>query len=228
VSSDRDFRTLLEKTRVVRFPRHRLSTFGLSEIRYSLATSVSLLPPLSTLRTGRVTAERPRILTPDALSGRVFRGFGADAEQYENWLRDHYSDTFRALEYTFRHELLETVPHRLDARELAENIRRDLDSRGVDRAAVICGPEKGWPFAVMKFILEETTQSYPENVRDLERRGLFDPAQAELDGRRREVESLFARARSDASLQTELGALLRRHRLFEDYQDRFFALVRGA
>ncbi len=214
----------MRQTQVVRFPRHRLATFGSTEIQYNLVTSLSLLPPMATLRTGQVTAAKPQILTPEALSRR-FEGFGPNADRFERWLKDHFQDAFRGVEYTFQHRLHSTEPHRLDARELARNIQKDLDERGVARAAVIRGPEEGWQLSLMRFILEETSQSFPANVRELEERGLFDPAQADINRRRREIEVLFQQARQDPARVKDLARKLQEYRWFDEYQDRFFALV---
>lgn len=213
----------LRQTTVLRFPRHRLATFGRTEIQYQLVTSVSTEPLLANLRSGKVIAERPQILTPDMFSQR-FQGFGDDSSSFERFLKENFSDSFRGLEYSFRNELSATEPHRTDPRELAKNIRRDLDARDVARAAVIMGPESGWSFSLMKFILEETSQSFSVNLRELDERGLFNPERGE-ERQRREVETLFRKAESDPSLIKPLAALLNRTELFDEFQDRFFALV---
>ena len=225
--SSKSLRSLLETLRqiqVLRFPRHRLATFGTSEISYQLVTAVSELPVMATVRRGRVIAERPQILTPDAFAER-FKGFGDDAGAYERFFKDNFRDTFRALEYNFRNNLEAVEPHHTDARELAKNIRRDMDAREVARGAVILAPETSWGFALMKFILEETSQSFLANLRELDERGLFNP-EAPEDRKRREVEAFFRRAEAEPALVKPLAELLNRHRLFDDYQDRFFQLVK--
>ncbi|MBL8023183.1 MAG: hypothetical protein JNK54_02720 [Elusimicrobia bacterium] len=213
----------LRQTTVLRFPRHRLATFGRTEIQYQLISSVSARPALANLRTGKVIAERPQILTPDMFSQR-FQGFGDDASSFERFFKDNFSDSFRGLEYSFRNELAATEPHRTDARELAKTIRRDLDARDVARAAVIVGPESGWSFSLMKFILEETSQSFSVNMRELDERGLFNPESSE-ERRRQEVEVFFRRAEADPALIKPLADLLNRTQLFDEFQDRFFGLV---
>lgn len=216
----------LRQTTVLRFPRHRLATFGRTEIQYQLVTAVSTEPVLANLRTGKVIAERPQILTPDMFSQR-FQGFGDDSSSFERFLKDNFSDSFRGLEYSFRNELSAIEPHRTDARELAKTIRRDLDARDVARAAVIMGPESGWSFSLMKFILEETSQSFSVNLRELDEHGFFNPDRGE-ERQRREVENFFRKAEADPSLIKSLAALLHRTQLFDEFQDRFFSLVNRA
>jgi hypothetical protein len=220
-----DQKDVLEQTRVVRSPRRRLSTFGSSEIQYSLVTADAGSSE-AILRQGRVAAERPKILTPGVFSQR-FQDFGPEGESFERFLRERFGEAFRGLEYVFRNHVDLTEPRTVDPRELARNIQRDLDARDVARAAVICGPEKGWPLCLMKFILEETSQSFTSNVRELEERGLFDPAQTSLNRRRREIEDLFHAAAADGRRVPDLAACLKRHGVFEEYQDRFFRLVKN-
>ena len=75
----------------------------------------------------------------------------------------------------------------------------------------------------MKFTLDHASRSFPEQVRDLERRGLFDPDGKEADRRRREVERLFAAASQDRGAVDHLGRKLREYGWFEEYEDRFLA-----
>jgi hypothetical protein len=216
---------ILSQTRVVRFARHRLATFGESEIPYHLVTSVSVTPPLSTLRTGLLTAARPQILTPDALLQR-FQGFGPETEAFERMLQDQFQEAFRGLQYVFRHRLDSTVSHSLDARDLAKTIQKDFDARDMARGAVIQGSEDGWTFSLMKFIVEETHQSFASNMRELEERNLFDPSQAEKNRRRREVEALFRQAAQDSSVTPLLARTLKDYGFFDEFQDRFFSLMK--
>jgi hypothetical protein len=208
----RQLRTTLRQTRVVRFPKHRLSTFGDSEIHYQLVSAVSEAPPLSTLRTGRVVALRPQILTPETLAQR-FEGFGEEGRDFESFLKENFSDSFRGLEYNFKNVLESAEQKHLDARELAGNIQKDLDAREVARAAVILGPESGWAFSLMKFILEETSQSFAANLRELEDRGFFNADAAE-ERRRREVDFLLGQARGNPTLvPMEIGRASCRERV---------------
>jgi hypothetical protein len=221
----RRLRDILEQTEVLHLPRHRLATFGDSEIHYHLVTPHPAQPGRCSLRLGHVQALRPRILTPDALL-RHFEGFGEESSGFERLLKDHFSEAFRGLEYVFHNRLDSVVEHHRDARALADDLRRDLEERGVVRAAVVKGPAWGWELSLMKLLLEEMGRSFPVNARELEERGLFDPAAAAVNRTRREIEALFREAaRSPAALKT-LAARLKQEGLFDEYQDRFFSLVK--
>jgi hypothetical protein len=221
----RRLREIIDQTTVLRFPRHRLATFGDSEIQYHLVTPHPDDPGRALLRSGRVRALRPKIITLDAVQRR-FEGFGEDAAGYERLLRDVLDDDFRGLEYVFHNHMDSQIEHHRDARELAAGIRRDLDERDAPRAAVIQGPARGWELSLMKFTLEETGRSFPVNWRELDEHGLIDPARAAADARLREIETLFRAAAQSSEALKPLAAKLKEYGLFNEYQDRFFALAR--
>jgi len=215
---------IIRKTRILRSPRRHVATFGNSVFNYNLVTSSSPAEPRSTLRTGRVTAERPRIITPQSFISR-FEGFGDGSGEWERLFLEHFQEAFRGLEYVYRNQLLQTLPHQMRALDLARNIQQKLDRREASQTAVICGPENGWQVSLMKFISEETSHSFPTNVRELEERGFFDPAQAVIYRQRKEIESLFRQSQQNPSNIRSLGSKLKEYNLFEEYQDRFFALI---
>ncbi len=219
------FKDVIEQTQVIRPPKHRIATFGNTVIHYHLVSPIVSASPQCTLRIGHITTEKPKILTPEAFAQR-FHGFGDEEESFESALKDYFQEAFRGLEYNFRNNLESTDTHQMEAFAKAKIIKNDLDKRDVPRSAVIFGPEKGWQFSLMKFILEETSQSFAVNVRELDERGLFDPAQAMANRERREIESLFQQARQNPAFLKPLGEKLRQCGLFEDYQDRFFSLIK--
>lgn len=221
----KQFQKILGNTEVIRPPRYRLATFGSSEIQYHLVTAISSKPPLSHLRLGHVTTKKPQILTPETIATR-FEGFGVDEKEFEEWLNEYSKDKFRSLEYNFQNKLKETSLRRQNAQELAGNIKKDLDSREAFRSTVILGPEIGWQFSLMKFIIEETMKSFPRNVQELHERGLFDPEQTAINQRKHEIRTLFNAAQTDPTQINKLGKLLKEYNMFETYQDSFFELVK--
>src|SRR5690348_10451881 len=76
-----DVRVIVENTRVVRPPKQLLATFGTTVVDYYVVTKPSYegLPGAgdtkeSVIRTGKVTAARPQIVTPFYLMN-LFQGF---------------------------------------------------------------------------------------------------------------------------------------------------------
>jgi len=216
------FRKLLDRIKVLRAPAHTLATFGATRLTYHLVSPVEDLENRTRLRRGTVLSEKPKILTPEAFAER-FKGFGRQATEFAQWLTPTYRDLLRALEYNFKNQDLKTRVISGAPQAVAERIIADLDRREVRDEMVIGCPDAAWGLALMKFTLDHAARSFPEQVRDLERRGLFDPEGKEADRRRREVEQLFAAARQDRGAVDLLGRKLREYGLFEEYEDRFLA-----
>jgi hypothetical protein len=214
------FRKLAGQIKMLRAPTHALATFGATRVTYHLVSPVEDLENRTRLRRGTVLSEKPKIITPDAFSER-FKGFGRQAHQFAQFLTPAYRDLLRALEYNFKNQDLKTRVLSGAPQAVAERIIADLDHREVRDEAVIGCPDGAWGLALMKFTLDHAARSFPDQVRDLERRGLFDPAGKEAERRRREIEALFASAKQDRGAVETLGRRLREYGLFEEYEDRF-------
>lgn len=162
----------LRETRLVRAPKHLLATFGATRIEYHLVSPIAGTPGKTRLREGLVVSERPKILTPDALKER-FEGFGDDAEAFRDFLDARYAELLRALEYKFRNEGQRSTVVASPPQETSDRIVADVEARDLPQAAVIATPDAAWSLALMGFTLEEARRSFPTNVKDLDRRGLF-------------------------------------------------------
>jgi hypothetical protein len=215
-------RKLMGQVKVLRAPPHALATFGATRLTYHLVSPVDGLEDRTRLRRGTVLSEKPKIITPEAFAER-FKGFGRQSAEFAQWLTPMYRDLLRALEYNFKNQDLKTRVVSGSPKAVAERITKDLEGREVRDEAVMSCPDGAWGLALMKFTLDHTARSFPEQVRDLERRGLFDPEGKEADRRRREIEGLFAAARADRAARGLLGRKLREYGLFDEYEDRFLA-----
>ncbi len=223
MASPSQFQKILENTQVVLQPSHALSTFGATRVVYHLVSSIDGLDDRARLREGEIAAEKPLILTPDALKER-FEGFGEEGRPYAEFIQGAYREALRALEYRFKNTPGSTRVLHESARTVAERIKAEVES-GDKRAGVLVCPDGGWQLALMRFTLEEALRSFPTNVRDLERRGMFDPDKRESDRKRREIDELFRRAAGDRSLLSQLGERLKAYGLFSEYEDRFYRLL---
>ena len=167
-------RRFLSETEILRAPRRSLSTFGATDIRYHLISSIDDLRHRTRLREGRVVSMRPKIITPEAFAER-FQGFGPEGAELTRWLTDQYRDLLRVLEYNFANQGFDTRVISDAPRAVADRISADIDRREARDSALILCPDSGWSLALMKFTLDEAARSFPTHVRDLERRGLFRP-----------------------------------------------------
>lgn len=209
---------------MVRAARHRLATFGGTEIQYSLVTEVPGLPDRSRLRQGVVKAEKPQIITAQILQDR-FRGFGADAAQFSEWLASKYGEAIRGLEYQFKNEPHTTRIELTTPDQLVKEISKEFDQQDDLRQALLRGSDKYWELSVMKFIFEETITSFKTNLTELQERGFFDGTNRNQERQHREIRHLINRAKQDNSLVSELGKKLKSYGMFDQYQDEFFQLI---
>lgn len=222
----------VERTWVVRFPKQNLATFGSTNIAYYVVTEpvyreLTDENKEGVVRTGRVVAEQPAVITPTyALN---LKGFSDDAYEYLEYLSDQYGPNSAGVLYQYKNEadkmdILSGAPE-----EIAHRISDDLDRKSENMSVVMVGVDEYWDIALLKFIYEFTSFSAQRNVSDFQSRGLLTP-QANLGGVPRaaaqQVEQMFSSVERGRSNVDDLKRELDNWGLFEFYQDRFFALFR--
>ena len=219
-----------QHTEILRHPRQHLSTFGVTNIYYYLVTEPAYSELVSdtnetVIREGRVIADRPKIVTPYYLTR--LEGFSADARSYfEMLLKMHGADT-PGLFYTYKNE-----PKGLNIVSdnwltVVDRLNNEIDSRGDPLASIIKGQDDLWDVSLLKFIYDITRSSVPDNVSQLGSRGLLDMGPGGIPvGARLRIEQLFGQVAQGECEAYELEHELNLWGLFEEYQDRFFALVK--
>lgn len=215
-----DFWYAVSNTEIVLAPTRRLETFGATTVDYSLVTEPMDSVGSVRVREGRLLAARPEILTPSAFMESILEGFQEPAaEAYAEWLRSHAQDLL-ILRYGFRirkQDIREEILHdTIDA--VVDRIRRDVERRDNPLAALVRGVDEPWEVCLVKLMVDLVQKSGPEHARTLRR----DPT-----GARQTIERMFRAAAKDRSRLGDLANLLRSERLFAEYEDRFFALVRS-
>jgi hypothetical protein len=216
----------MTQTQILRPPKHHLATYGTTVFDYVLLCPLSEPAGTTRLREGRVTAQRPHILTPELWKKR-FEGFGEETELYQGAMDSLFGEALRALEYTFKNALEKTTIEHRPVLELADRIKSVMDQEDAPRAVLLQSPDTVWGLAVMKFIVEMTLRSFPVNLRELEEHDAFDPHKREETRARRHIETLFKEAAANPALIEKLGHTLKASGRFAEYEDRFFALVRN-
>jgi len=228
MDAEEKIRYVMGHTEVLRPPKQALATFGTSNIYYYLVTEPSYAELVdgveeTVVREGRVTAERPRIITPSYLIN-LFEGFEHGMEYAEFMLRA-YGPHEPGLLYRYKNEPKEVniVSHPLNV--VVGNLNEQLDRTGDPLAAIIKGVDEMWDVSLMKFIHDFTRRSLRSNVIDLERKGLLDMDSAGVPREARDrIEGLFPQVREGRREPSELKMELDRWGLFEEYEDRFFSL----
>lgn len=219
------FEGIFRQTKVLRPPKHLLATFGSTTIQYYMLSEVEGREKQCRLREGQVSAERPQILTPEALLER-FEGFGTETSDYADWLLQQYGDALRVLEYRFKNAPGQTHVQQTSLQDLTVRLNTHLDETGTPRSAILAGPDATWALSVMKFIVDVTLQSFRTNLQELEERGLFPNRRRDAVRQHQEIQALFARAGQDRETLRLLANKLQEYHVFHEYEDRFLDLVR--
>ncbi len=218
-------------TEVVRHPRQHLDTFGVTNIYYYLVTEPTYSEIYNennetVIREGRVIAERPKIVTPYYLTH--LEGFSYDARQYFQKLMMMHGPNAPGLFYTYRNEAkgLNIVSDRWEV--VVEKLNDEIDKKNDPLAAIIKGQDDLWDVSLLKFIYEMTSRSMQSNLAQLGSRGLLGMSAGGIPvGVRQTIEDMFAQAYRGEIRAYLLEQELNHWGVFEEYQDRFFALVKG-
>jgi len=226
-----DIRQIVENTEVIRTPKQRLATFGTTVLQYFVVTrpAYSDLPGMevereAVVRSGKVTAQRPEIVTPFYLMN-LFRGF-EHGQDFARYLTSEYGPNAPGLMYRYEQEPNNTEVVTEQPESVAKRIAERLDREDVNMAAVIKGIDQFWDVSLAHFIHALTAGSAIGNAAEMAQRGMLQPERGLPAGARARIEGMFA-----AVARSELDANgfkeeLDRWGVFGEYEDRFLGLFR--
>ena len=227
---DERIKYTVEHTEILRPPKRSLATFGTTNIYYYLVTEPAYSELVknvteTVIREGRVITEKPRIITPYYLTR--LEGFGSDARRYFNMLLKAHGPNAPGLFYTYKNEPKELNIVSDNLLSVVNKLNAEIDKRGDVLTSIIKGEDELWDVSLMKFIYEMTRSSLPNNLLQMETRGLLDVDSRGIpvDARVR-IDELFERVSRGESEPRELKAELDRWDLFDEYEDRFFAIFK--
>ena len=226
---EREWARAVEQSWVVRFPKQHLATFGTTNIAYYVVTEPIYREVVhgkqeGVVRTGRVIAERPAVVTPTYAMN--LQGFSSEAYEYLRHLSQLYGPNSTGILYQYRNEadkmdIVGGLPG-----DIADRISKDLDSRNENMSVVMVGVDELWDVALLKFIYEFTSSSAAQNVQEFQAKGLLEP-NADFGGVPRaaiqEIERLFRQVERGGD-PDHLKRELDRWGLFDRYEDRFLGL----
>jgi hypothetical protein len=132
------------------------------------------------------------------------------------------------LYYTYKNEPkgLNIVADNLPA--VIGKMNDDLDKKNDPLTAIIKGQDDMWDVSLLKFIYEITSRSMQSNVAQMGAAGMLGMSKNGMPaGVRQTIEEMFAQAYRGEIKSHDLEQELNRWGAFEEYQDRFFALVKG-
>ena len=222
-----DFWYAVNNTELLVLPTRHLETFGNTLINYTLVSELMDSVGQVRVREGRMQAMRPQIITPAAYSNMVLEGFGEQAEQYLEWLREH-EDQVRVLRYgyTLKQEAFSEQVLTDSLESVLGRIKEAAARKRDPFCAVIKGVDTPWDVCLIRLFWQTVQNSAQANIRELSERHLFEMRDGIPMAVREEIDAAFAVAEKDATRVKPLGKLLQDKGVFEHYQDRFFSLVR--
>lgn len=221
-----DFWYAVNNTRVVLKPSQTLETFGTTVLKYHLITELMDAINHIRVREGTIKASRPQIITPSQ-SAEILEGFGDEARDYLKWLKSH-EQHLQILQYGFtitKQELREEiVTDHIEA--VVKQVEKRVKDRNESHSAVVIGVDKPWEVCLLKLLRDVVSDSAPTNIKDLVQRR---DADSRLSARRvREgIERGFEAAARNPALIGALGDKLQHYGLFQEYEDRFFSLLKS-
>ncbi len=223
-----DFWYAVNNTEVVVAPRRHLETFGNTLLHYHLVSELMDAVGKVRVRTGRMQALRPQLITPQAYSKMILEGFGEEATRYADWLREHEKNVhILRYGYTLKQEAYseETITDSVAA--VLERVKAGVKQSADAFAAVIKGVDEPWDVCLVKLFWTIVQQSAQANILEMARHRMFEVRDGLPYPVRQEIERAFTAAAGDASLVKSLGRLLQKHEVFDQFEERFFALVRS-
>lgn len=222
-----DFWYAVNQTQVVLAPARHLETFGNTIVNYHLVSELMDSTRQVRVREGRMQAMRPQIITPSAYSNMVLDGFGEQAEKYVEWLREH-EDTVRILRYGYvlKQEAFSEQVLTDNLAAVLARVKQEVEAKKDPFSAVIQGVDQPWDVCLVRFFWQLIQNSAQANMQELAERRMFEMREGVPMGVREQIEKAFMAAERDAAMIKPLGGLLQQHGVFEQFQERFFTLVK--
>jgi len=169
-----DIEYAIENTQVILAPERQIATFGNTSFEFHLISELMDRVDQVRIRTGRIEAERPKILSPEYFCRMMLEGFGEKAQKYVDRLREH-AQQIAVLRYGFQFRksgvMEETVSASLQS--VIDRTRRVVESARDPNGAIIQGVDEAWEVCLLKFTIEMIERSAGENIGDFKRRGLI-------------------------------------------------------
>ena len=214
---------VLKATRVLKMPEENISTFGSSSVKYYFLSGSE---GKTKVREGEVVSRRPRIIVARDIK-EIFEGFGDYPEKYTSEISNQLGKDIRVLNYRFKNSLENITSSSQSLQKVYERISKDISTEdSLNKSAVIKGTDMAWEISIMKFIVDYIARSAPQNLKEMEQKGMLPDSEGVPKNVRNRIEYLFQEARKNPKNLDELGNYLNEKGLFEQYEDRFFKLFK--
>ena len=219
-----DFWYAINNTELLTSPSSRLETFGDTIVNYYLISELMDSVDKVRIREGQLKALKPQIVTPQALGQIDMDDFGSEARKYADWLAAN-GQNLRVLQYGFRIQKQERKEYiASDGLEnVIERVKQEVRNQDDPLSAILVGVDDPWEVCLLKLMVDLVQHSAEANIHDLKQNELLQQKNWV-----RKIDDAFLAASRDPSRINALAQMLREEKLWEQYQDRFFALVRSS
>ena len=172
--SEDNFQYAIENTEVIVAPQGRIATFGQTSFRFFLISELMDQVNEVRVRDGRIHAERPQILTPEHYARLLLEGFGDQARQFAEQLRERAA-SFAVLRYGFRFRKTDVIERtiRSPLTAVIDETKAKVERLDEPLSAVIQGVDDAWEVCLLKFTIDLIERSSGGNLGDFRRRGLL-------------------------------------------------------
>lgn len=169
-----DFHYALENTRVLISPTQTIETFGHTSFEFYLVTEPMDQVGSVRIRTGKLSTERPRILSPQHLEKIFLEGFGDKAYEFLELFKKN-QEHFKILRYGFifkKTDLSETLLKEPKEKILA-NLKKEIQKKENRMVTLIEGIDDAWEACLLKFTMNLILHSAPKNLHEWKKRGFI-------------------------------------------------------
>jgi len=225
-SQNFDFWYAVNNTHIVLMPKRHLETFGNTLLHYHLVSEMMDEVGKVRVRTGRMQAQKPQIITPNVYMKMVLEGFGDEAHKYVEWLKEHEADMhILRYGYTLKQESFseQIITDSIEA--VVERVKKDVEASNDGFGAVLKGVDQPWDVCLIRLFWQMVQTSAKSNIMEMAQRRMFEMKDGLPVPIREEIEVAFIAAGKDKKLIPELGKLLKKYDVFEQFEGRFFQLI---
>lgn len=223
--SESDFWQAFHVTKVLHTPRQLLQTFGATTVHYHVVSELMDEAGRIRIRAGKVHSERPMIITP-TMSDSFLQGFAPEAREFMASLAAsgrllriiNYGLQFRKDDA--RQEVIDATLADATARVVAQ-----AKKSGDDHVAVLIGADSLWEVSLLRFMVDYIDRSLPLNLQEMHEKQAEERLLQQYGSPETQIERDFKRAETEPGYIKVLGERLQRMGLFEQYEDRFYALL---
>ncbi len=218
-----DFWYAVNNTKLITTPTSQLETFGDTIVNYTLICEQMDSIDKICVREGQMKALKPTIITPNALGQVDLKNFGDDAKEYADWLKNNAND-LRILQYGFTLHKQEIKKYIVtdNLNNVVDRVKKDILQKNDPLSSILIGVDFPWEVCLLKLMVELVQDSATGNLKQIQKKAnnnkkiFFD-----------KIDQSFVDASKNPDKISALANLLKENGVWEQYEDRFFALVRA-